>query len=138
MDQGNYAALKTELDTDPKTLGYSGKTSQEIADLLNTVGLSSETVNIGVIDSYEIINVLDASEVAALSTTKLQTLMLITSTGKTDASNANVKLIFQSLFGAGTNSRTALLALANKSASRAEALGFGTVEKWDIERAQTL
>lgn len=130
--------LRTEIDTDPKSLGYEGKTSQEITDLLNTVGLSAETVDAGVIDAYEVVNALEGTDVAALTTLQLQRLSLVVSAGLVDISAAKIQSFLAGLFGAGTDTRTNLIALGQKSASRAEVLGLPIVKKEFVERAQLL
>lgn len=38
--------LREELDTDPKGLGYAGKTNQQQADLINEIGLSGEIIDV--------------------------------------------------------------------------------------------
>jgi hypothetical protein len=123
-------ALKTELTTDPAGLGYaphlaSGSLSP-IMELLNAprIGVS---VFRGVISSYEIINATDPAEWAALTAAEKQRYQMLTGAGQVDVSNANVRGAFAAMFGAGTVTRTALVALASRPGSRAEELwGAGT------------
>lgn len=134
----DYQALKNEINTDPKELGYEGKSPQEIANLMNTIGLSEETVNAGVLEAYKIVNALEANEVAALTSAQRELLNLIISAGQVDASNSKIQAFFLNLFGAGTTTRTNLIAVSIRSASRAEVLSFPSMRSWFIIRAQEL
>jgi hypothetical protein len=139
LPQTSFAALKAELTNDPKALGLVGKTDQQAADLLNTVGLSVETVSVtGVLDAYLVINAVNAAEYGSLTAAEKTRFETITGAGKVDPNNTNVTAAFAAMFGAGTATRTALLALANRSCSRAEKLfGAGTVlNAWDVGRAR--
>src|ERR1044072_653920 len=44
MNTADYQALKTEITTDPKTLGYAGKSDYDVSVLMNTPGASGETL----------------------------------------------------------------------------------------------
>lgn len=132
-------ALKTEITTDPKSLGYEGKTNQEIADIVNTAGLSDDKVNVGVIESYRVVKVLVATEVEGLSEAQRQTLGFIISAGQVDASDTKIQALFLGMFGSGTATRVNLIALAKRSASRTEIKGFPiTVRRWHVGRARAL
>ena len=128
----DYLVLKNEILTDPKSLGYAGKDIWQIAELLNTIGLSNGTINRGVIPSYEVINATVPSEWAACTAQEKQRYQIITGAGQIDSANANVRATFQAMFAAGTQTRTNLTALLIKSCSRAEALGLGFVNNEDI------
>jgi hypothetical protein len=123
----NYLALKNEIQIDPKVLGYAGKSDLEIANLMNTIGLSNEVINRGVIPSYEVINATVPSEWTALTTAEKQRYQTLTGAGQIDSSNTNVRATFQAMFGVATQTRANLTALLTKSASRAEALGLGSI-----------
>lgn len=118
--QMNYTTLKTEIDTDPENLGYAGKTDKEIVSLLSEIGLSSETISRGVIDAHEVVSACVFSELDALSDKQQKQLSFIVSAGQVDTSNVKIKAIFAGLFN-GTQTKTNLLALATRSASRGEA-----------------
>lgn len=128
--------LVDEISVDPKGMGYSGKSSQEIMDLLNAVGGSGETVNVGVLDAYLIVNELVVSEFTALSATKRQAIQLVVSAGQVDVSNEMVKNLFLNCFEVGSETRDNLIAIATRSASRAEVLGLPTIKKEYVEWAQ--
>jgi len=131
----DYIALKNEILTDPKALGYIGKEDYQIADLLNTIGLGGGVINRGVIPSYEVINATVPTEWALLTAAEKQRYQTITGAGQIDSSNVNVRATFQAMFAAGTQTRANLVALLTRSCSRAEALGFGSVNHLDIAKA---
>lgn len=128
----DYLVLKNEILTDPKSLGYAGKDIWQIAGLLNTIKLSNETINRGVILSYEIINATVPSEWAALTAQEKQRYQTITGAGQIDSSNTNVRATFQAMFVVGTQTRINLQNLLIRLCSRAEALGLGFVNNEDI------
>ena len=133
--------LKNELDADPLVMGYAGKTDQEVADLINAV---SETAVEGrqiareTIDTWEIVEATVPSEWTALSAAERQRYQTITGCGRVNVKGTNVKAQFLAMFTQGTTTRANLAALQNRPASRAEFLGFGTVESWDVARARAL
>lgn len=134
----DYLALKAEIDNDPKGLGYTGKTDQEVADLLNEIGLSNETVDRGVIDAHEVVSACEFSELDILTDKQQAMLSFIVSAGQVDTSNIKIKSIFAGLFGAGTQTRTNLLALAIRPASRAEVLFGQIVSLIDVHIARRI
>lgn len=134
----DYLALKTELENDPKELGYADKTDQEIAALMNEIGLSEETILKSSVSSEEIIFALDYEDLNGLSTSQLQILTLYTSNGSLDINNALVQKTLKALFGAETVSRENLLALVRQDASRAQVLFGKEIIYWDVARARRL
>lgn len=141
FDPANYAALKTELTTDPKGLGLAAMTDAAAAAKLNQVGASAETLPVTApIDAYLVVNATIPADYAALTATERDRYAAITGAGKVDPSNANVVSAFAAMFGAGTTTRTNLQALANRSCSRAEKVwGAGVVvAPWDVARARAM
>jgi hypothetical protein len=138
----DYAVLKTEMDTDPKSLGYAGKSNPEVADLINTVGLSGEEVDVGIIDGQELSKAVIISEYTALSNAERQGWATILSAGdgQVDIDDSRVVDQIGAIWGAGTTTRANLLALRKRSASRAEVLfGVGVaVSKFDVAEARLL
>lgn len=129
--------LKTEIDNDSKVLGYSGKTDQEVAALMNTVGLSNETIDRGVIDAHEIVSACVSTDLNALSDKQQAQLLFVVSAGQVNTSDAKIRAIFGGLFN-GTQTKTNLLTLATRPASRAEVLFGEEVKYWDVARARAL
>lgn len=123
LTAAQMTALATELSTDPKALLYSTLTNQAAADKLNTVGLTSETVNPGVIESYKVAAAIVGTEFTALTQANKDLLNFYLNQAFVDTTSANVRTAINGMFSAGAT-KTALTALVSRSASRAEVL-FG-------------
>lgn len=141
MTEAELAILNTELTYDPKVLGYAGKTDPEMAALLNTIGLSSETVSVGILNGQELQKAVVGAEFIALSAEKQRGWMaLITAgDGRVDIDDARVIAQATALWGSSTTLDN-LAALRTRSASRAEALfGAGvSVGMFDVAEARGL
>jgi len=112
--------LKTEINTDPKNLGYAGKTDQEIADLMNEIGLSQEQILRGAVPAEEMLSAMVYDDLILLTDVQLQIIAIYTANGDLDIANPNIQRIFKQIFPQGKASRDSLLALVYRSASRAE------------------
>lgn len=127
----NYTALKTEIQTDPKVLGYApfvaSGSDWQIANLLNTVGASNEKVNQQYVQPRLVVGCIVYTEWATVAVELRQYLQMVLQ-DQVDVNNVQVKAAFQAAFAVGSVTRTNITALLNRSASRAEALfGAGTV-----------
>lgn len=131
----DYAKLKSEIMTDLALLGYAGKTDQQIADLLNSVA-RGRTIQRSVIPSHEILEATVPGEWAALTAAEKQRYQTITGAGSVDLKGQNTRLMLGAMFGAGTTTRANLIALQNKTVSRAEELNLGRVEPGHITKAR--
>jgi len=135
----NYTALATEINTDPKSLGYAGKSDYEISVIMNTAGASAETLFRSYTPVEDIIAGIVRSEYDALATagkTYLNEVVLKASRVKTG--DATLRSQIAQLFGAGTATRTNLTNIASRAASRAEIL-FGedtAITDADVARAR--
>lgn len=137
----NYAALKTELQTDPAGLGYAphlaAGADQSLADLLNEVR-QSISISRATIPAYEVWEAIVPAEWAALTANERQRVQTILSMGEVNVQGANTRSSLAAAFGAGTTSRTNLIALQSRQGSRAEQL-FGdgvAVTNEDIAKAR--
>ena len=123
----DYVALKTELQADPNGLGYAAAIASGsdniLANLLNAV---NQNINItrDILKAYEIFDAVDPTDYSGLTAAKKTDLQLILGMGEVDVLNANTRSLLAGIFGAGSATRTALLALQNRKGSRAEQL-FG-------------
>lgn len=138
-----YPALKTELETDPRGLGLVAMTAKEAAAKLNERGASGETLgDRTTVDAWEVAACVALSEFtdAGVTAGQRQWLAMVLSAGVVDASSAVLKTGFQAIFGAGTTTRAALLALVNRPCSRGEKLFGAGVEvgPHDVQRARDL
>lgn len=139
----NIVALRTELQTDPLGLGYAAVIAtgnhQTVADLMN---LPRTIIRIrrADISSAEIASAIEVTDypalggnptAAALSTERrylawLTAILTVPLVRLLNADGTNTPVIanFSAMFGAGTGTRTRLLALAERDGSRTEQL-FG-------------
>ena len=127
----DLAALKNELTIDPAALGYAAMIAagnhNALATTLNLVR-AGIAINRTIVPAYEIINATDAAEWTSATAAEKQRYQTIVGAGQVDLSNANVRAMFQAMFGAGTTTRAALMALLTRTGSRGEQLfGAGTV-----------
>lgn len=132
-DPADLAALKSEVNTDPIAMGYAPVVEQT-ALLLDKLNLAANNVGGDTINKPteelsipEVAEIIDATEYDALSAyDKVWVEMFINRARETALSDYQGK--FLSVFGAGSATRTAALALRAKAASRAEVLfGVNTV-----------
>lgn len=147
MLASQYPALKTEVTTDPKALGLVAMTDDAAAAKLNQVGASAEVLSDRkVLESWEVMNAIDPTEWSTVnaSHTPAQKEWFddLISSGKVDASNARIRAGLGAMFPAGAApvTRAALLALIDRSCSRAEKVfGAGAfVQYFDVARARAL
>lgn len=118
-------ALTTEINTDPKSLGYATLRTQTnapeaVAARLNEVGASAETLTRTWVERAEALAVIVGSEVTALAQANRDLLALVLADPKIKTGSATMRTTLGGVFAAGTTSRTNLTALATRSASRAE------------------
>lgn len=143
LTPAQLATLRTELDTDPAALGYTGKTAVEQAALLNAVrSATPDTISDRrIIPAWEVIGATVPSEWLGLSAAEKERYAVLTGAGDVDASNANVTAAFLAMFGAGTTTRTNLQNLVKRNVTRVEKVFNGavqSVEAWDVARARAL
>jgi hypothetical protein len=129
-----YDVLRAELLNDPVALGYGALTDANAAAKLNATN-TGRTLSRTSVSKNELLRAITDSEWP--TTAVLQNkLLCIFSCDSIDASNANVKAVFAAIFGAGTATRTALLALGTQTVSRAVELGLGVVLVADVTIAR--
>ncbi len=119
----SMAALTSELNADPKGLGYSAHLDNpgDIATLMNTTG-STDQIFRNRVDSRDIMAGIVLTEFAALTQANRDYCIMIFSSPQVNTGDANVRTQVGTIFGVGTTSRTNLTAAAQKNASRSEAL----------------
>lgn len=125
--------LKNELLNDPEGLGYSGKTAQQKADLLNGLTQTMERI---IIPTWEILEATVQSEWSALTAAEKQRYQTFVSVGSLNVKGTNVRAAFAAMFGAGTQTRANLLALQNEVVSRAQVLGLGFITSQNVIDAE--
>lgn len=128
----NLATLKTEVTTDPLARGYSTMSDEQIADSLNT---GNRTADRDTLTGGMVMSSIVRSEFAALSAADKQYIQLIVSCGEMPITTT-LKTEFGAVFGAGTATRTNLVALLKRTGSRAEELGLGNVTPSNVADAK--
>lgn len=144
LNDSQLAQLRIELDADPKSLGYAGKTNPEVAALLNEIGLSGETIGNTSVPVYRVRDEILVNEFAAVSAGKRDLILMILGNGELELDITNSKLVnqFMNTFteAIAPNTRAALMSLATRDCSRAESL-FGAnvvVTMFDVAEARQL
>jgi hypothetical protein len=152
MNQAQLSTLKTEIDADPKVLGYSGEDNQVVADLLNEAGLSNETIDAtygGVtLTPDDILDCYVVSEYSSLNSTQRDRIDYYVDLSAKSCGGLYInkflpklRLIITNLFvtpGNVPDTAQALLDLTYRDATRAEALGLPFVTDMDVARARDL
>ena len=132
----DLATLKNEVSGDPAAMDYAGKAAggQNTDDLLRMLNTASENVggeNINrpteELDIPDLAEVIDSSEYAALSEYDKEWVKMFIDRPAAELLKP-YQAKFLAIFGAGSATRTAALALRSKPATRAEVLfGVNTV-----------
>jgi hypothetical protein len=128
---GTYsmAALMTEVNTDPKGLGYASQSgnADSIAVLMNTspepiASASQEQIYRSRVASSDLMAGIILSEFASLTQANRDYCTMLFSAANVNTGDANIRTQMAGIFGGATTSRANLIAAAQKNASRAEAL----------------
>ena len=137
----DYVALKTELTTDPLSLGLVRMSDQDAANKLNEIPATPSAgreIERDVVPACEIFEATLPSEWTALSATEKQRYQTMLSMGELNLKKPNTRSALAAMFGAGTTTRTNVLALQTTVASRAMVLFGEPVQFWDVARARAL
>lgn len=125
--------LKTELSTDPLSRGYSAMSDAEAAIDLNTV---YRTKAREYVSGWEIFNVTDDSEYAALTDAQKSSWDALCSIENINTISGIAKAREAELFGAGTTTRSNLASLRSPDVSRAVELDLGVIKEGHVEEAR--
>lgn len=141
MTPAQLAVLRTELQTDPLGLGYATPIAegayQTVADLCNNPP-AGQTAHVYLpIASPSVVAAIAKAEWLALTPDDRAWLSFVVAQPIVDATVVQLRTDLGALFPAGSQSRSNLLALSQRLATRAEALGVGTVTLADIDAALT-
>lgn len=131
----DYVALKSELDVDPLTRGYSGMSDAAAAADLNTV---YRTCARDYVAGWEIFNETDDAEYDALTDLQKSSWDALCAIEQIDTTSGVAKAREAELFGAGTTTRSNLAALRSPPCSRAVELKLGEVNAGDVGVARSL
>lgn len=126
LTTAQYAALKTELQTDPTSLGYAAMIAvgndQGLAELVNTpqptILLYRESVSAD--EVYENINAAEFSALTQQQLMRLQVIMAQATNGGVSFRRANSRQLLKNIFPNGGPTDTNLTNIAKRQGSRAE------------------
>lgn len=130
MAQPTRQQLRNELLNDPVSMGYEGKNIEEMAAMINLPDEPKHgTADVETVTKEDIQKAVVATEWSALAEAPKERLwQSILALDSIPVSDTNIRNQIQEIWGAGTTTRTNLVALQTRPASRAEALwGAGTV-----------
>lgn len=129
----DLVALKTEITTDPATIGYAAANGdhEAIAKLLNK---PQRTIDAESLSSGVLVSCLDKTEYTALPATDKAYLNLFVTAGDVPVT-ANVRQALRALFPAGSETRNRINAATRRTGSRAEELGLGRVTESEVADA---
>jgi len=134
----DYTVLKTELTTDPNGYGFAAHvasgTTWKLAEMMNEVR-GSISVYRSAVPAWEIVANTVKADYDALTAGDKQLYGILVSTGTLDTTDARVRSMFASIFGAGTTTRTNLVAMASRNGSRSEQLFNQSVSSEDCSKA---
>lgn len=136
----DYTVLKTELNDDPKGLGLTSLNDRLAAEKLNKVGASNQEIDVLTVSPINAQKSVIGTEFDVLSAGKQRLWLAILSTGSIEIRNFNIRGQIGSIWGAGTVTKTNLVALQKRSASRSEVL-FGPgvkVSQNDVDAGRKL
>lgn len=136
----NVSALKVEIQTDPKALGYSAPARvgdlNRLADLLNTRGAGAgDTTTVGTTNAFELQQLVVPAEYLALTQAQrdLWDCIITTGTVRISLSNTLIRNQIGAVWSAATSTRGNIVATQSRSASRIEVLfGEGAVADTNI------
>ncbi len=147
----DVARLKSEITSDPAGLGYSGKTDQQVADLMNAV---TREVDRGLVAAHVLFRRFNQAEYVAKITDltdgvrNRHLLEVLLGMGEVDINDANVEALLTTVFNGGGSATIRNLIghaagafpgddLRKKKVSRAGQLGFGTVLPGHVTEARS-
>lgn len=126
--------LIDELTNDPLVRDYANMSNIEIVNSLNTV---NQIITAQFLSGSDIFNATDANEYAVLSETQKASWDALCAIESIDTINGAAKAREAELFGAGTTTRTNLIAIKQSTVSRAQELGIPKVREGHVQEART-
>ena len=136
----DYQILRTEIDTDPLSRGYSGMSDTEVADDMNLINRDNWVS----VTSAQIYEAVDGAEYGALTDLlngdEIAALDRIFGLGGDipSAPGGRVRGELISIFGGGSTTIQNLVATANQQISRGSEIGWGVVKTGDVTAARAL
>jgi hypothetical protein len=127
-----YVELAAELQKP----AYTSLTDVTAASTLNAAIVAVERT---IVPAYELWEAIVPSEWSAATAAERTRVQVLLSMGNVNLKGANTRASLAAAFGAGTTTRTNLVALQSRTTSLADALGFpGGVQAWQVAKARRL
>jgi len=136
---GQIDDLKTELDTDPLTIGYSGMTDEEVATAMNRTD-TGRTLPVDELTSQVLYGLIDTTEFDALSAGNKADVdrVLSVAPAVTLSPGSRARAVLTSIFGGGSTTSANIGAAVVRTVSRAEEIGLGVVKVGHVQQARAL
>jgi hypothetical protein len=128
----DLVALKTELTTDPASIGYVGKSHEDQAILINK---PQRTMNREQFSGADLASCLDPVEFAALTAQQKTWIQVITGANGMLTLFASLRQDIRAVLANATKSLAKFNQTINRKGSRAEELGLGSVTTSDVADA---
>ena len=128
----DLVALKTEITSDPAAIGYAGNSHEQIAVLINR---PQRTVNREQFSGAELASCFDPVEFAALTAVQRTWIQMLTSSNGMLTLYASLRQDIRAVLATATKSLQKFNQTINRSGSRAEELGLGSVTTSDVADA---
>lgn len=128
----DLVALKSELTADPAGLGYTGKSHEDQAILINK---PQRTMNREQFSGADLASCLDPVEFAALTAVQRTWLQMLTTANGMLTLYASLRQDIRAVLATATKSLQKFNQTINRAGSRAEELGLGTVTTSDVADA---
>ncbi len=130
------AALVSELANDPLSRGYAGMSDAQAAESLNTTNRTVDRTTLRACEIFEAVVLTEYNALTAAKKTQVDRVLNLAGDDIPVGASSKARAFMLDAFGAGTSTRTALTAIVQKVASRAEELGLGTVSHEQIAEAR--
>jgi hypothetical protein len=137
MTPEQLTALKTELTTDPASIGYAALKDDHEALAKRINNAPRQVGNAGDKPTSVLLNVFDLAELKAALVVpgKASLLQLVCSMPSVDLDSKDLRAIVADVFGSPSKTLTAFNKLAKRDGKRAEELKFGHVTESDVADA---
>lgn len=130
----DYVKLKAHIDADPDIRGYDAMSDLEVAQSLNT---ETKVRNKASMSGSEVLQSVDVVELDALTDSQENRLMGLLGLGTLDPFGKEANFMAK-IFGAGSDTITALQAARVETVTDGQFYGFGTVLEGHVTKARVL
>ncbi len=124
--------LCDEVSIDPLGRGYSGMTSQQVADDLTT---NYRTAWLSCVDGSALLDAIDAADWVSVTDAQQSQALSILAIGCLNP-QGNARTLMIGIFGSGSQTIVNMAAVAQEPISRAAELGLSKVRAGDVESCQ--